>query len=477
MSALDELELRAAFEARRALGARVLLEWARLRLPGAPRTRTRSECVRGALAVALTARDELSIELLSSVLAEGPRVDPRPLLRACEEAADAPLARRLAQAAVALEPTAEAVLVLAGLTERSGEPDLAAAAYRRAIELAESLADTERALRGRLELARCLSLAGHDAAALDALGELDALAPDREPGGWASRLDARDKLVVARVWLAASGRYRRASALDLLATVTQEGDESVARAALRLACAHVDALGPALTDPEADRLATLVSVSPGRSTDASATRALVERATLAREDPAAREAAIVRSAMATPEGKLLVERGRAIRDGGTAGPRPEGGALPGWLALATLAHLRDRRLGEAIACLRELDDLRAPPEAAAWTALAQASRERALTATITPLLERWLADPCVPSPPRGFLDLAARLERGGLPQLAGRAIERARQRHEPEARAIAIEHAIRRAWSAYDRGDRREARALLLLAMHDARAGTGTRNP
>jgi len=477
VSALDDLELRAAFEARRALGTRVLLEWACLRLPLAPRSRTRAECARGALIAALAASDEGSIDLLLPVLAEGPRVDPRPLLSACEAADDAGLARRLVRIAADLEPTAETALVLAGLVERCGETEQAASSYRHAIELAERVADAPRALRGRIELARCLSLAGRDAEALDVLAELDELAPAREPGAWTADLDARDRLVVARVWLAASGRYRRASRRELLVPLVAEREDATVRAALRPACTHVDRLGTAITEPEADRVFALASAARARGHAITALDALVERVSLVRDEAAAREAATARAAMTSATGRLLVDRARAVRDGGSPGPRPEGEALPSWLALATLAHVRARRLGEAQSCLRELDLMGTPPDAAGWTAISRATRERALHVAISPLLTRWLDDDSVSSPPRGFLDLGARLDRAGLADHAGRAIDRARQRQEPDARGISIRHAIRRAWSAYDRGDRREARALLLTAMHDARAGTGSRNP
>ena len=361
---------------------------------------------------------------------------------------------------------------------RVGEPEHAAATYRHSVELAERVADAPRARRGRIELARCLCLTGRDAEALDTLAELDELTPARDPGAWTADLDARDRLVVARVWLAASGRYRRASALELLAAIVGEPDPECARAALRLACAHVDRLGIALTDPEADRLTTLASAARGQTRMGATLDALVARVSLLREEPAAREAATAREAMAHVGGRQLVDRARAVRDGGAPGPRPEDSEpLPAWLALTTLAHLRTRRLGEALACLRELDALRTPPDAAGWTAVSRAARERALHEVLAPLLSRWLDDDGVTSPPRGFLDLAGRLDRAGLAHHAGRAIERARQRQEPEARAIAIRHAVRGAWSAYDRGDRREARELLLSAMHDARAGTGSRNP
>jgi hypothetical protein len=93
---------------------------------------------------------------------------------------------------------------------------------------------------------------------------------------------------------------------------------------------------------------------------------------------------------------------------------------------------------------------------------------------VVSLAARWLSSSEAPPPARGYLDLAVHFERAGLVDLAGRALARARAAHEPEARALSIQHAIRRAWSLRDRGEIHEAHRLLDAALRDAHAGSGT---
>jgi tetratricopeptide (TPR) repeat protein len=481
VSVLDELELRASYEARRALGPRALVDWAVDRLPATPRSRARAECVRGALCAALETEREGAVSLLSALLGEGPRVEPGPLLAACEAACDAArdpaLALEVAEALERLERRPEATLAVAILAERAGRTELALASYARAAEASEALGDADGALDARLELARARLVAGRAAEALELVAEL--------PEETVARLDGRAKLVVARAWLGASGRYRRAAAIELASEVldTSPALDPEARAALRLVCEHVDRVGPALSEPELERLGALVTRARARGHAEGLVGellgALASRAALCRAAPPEREAEAARAALASEGGRGRLERARSVRDGGTPGPRPaDPRALPEWLALCAIVHLRARRLGEARRSLEELAALtpdHAPgPDVAAWTALRRAAPERALRDVVTALGQRWLGTDGV-APARGFVDLAAVLERAGLDELAGQALARARARHEPDARPLAIQHAIRRAWAEYDRGARREARALLHAALLDARTGTGSR--
>lgn len=130
-----------------------------------------------------------------------------------------------------------------------------------------------------------------------------------------------------------------------------------------------------------------------------------------------------------------------------------------------------RRVGEALRALRELEARQQAPEACAWTMARSALGEPALRASATSLLARWIGRDEGIGPPRGFLDLAVALERGGSSELASRTFAVARARQEPEARALSIQHAIRRAWSLHARGERREAYRLLRGAIEDASAG------
>ncbi len=469
MSVLDDLELRAGLEARRALGARVMLDWASVRLPMAPRSRARAECARAALVAALELGDEVAVSVLREVLVEGPRVDLRPLLEACEPASHVSLATSIAETVRTLVPDAEAALVVAALLERGGRREAATSEYRRAAHAAEAVGDAERARLARVELTRALLLDANEVEALEVaslLGEADL-----------AKLDARQALVVARASLAATGRYRRAGALDqlrdIIARSPREAPET--RASLRTAFAHVDALGAALTEAEADRVRALIATAIERGLGGPALEELELRVAVARAEPIEREARTVRAAQRSEPGRQLVERARAVRDAGAPGPRPlDPTALPAWLALSTIAHLAGRRIAEARACVTELAERDARPDAPLWTALRRALPERALREAAAPLAARWL-ERAGPAPARGFVDLAAVLERAELVDLAGRALERARRRHEPGARSLAIQHAVRRAWAEYDRGARREARLLLLAARHDASSGTGSR--
>jgi hypothetical protein len=475
MSLLDELELRAGFEARAVLGARTLVAWAVERLLVVPRSPLRAELAAAALVAALGIDDDEGARTLAHLVAEGPPTDPTRALAACESSTRPALALEIADILAPLDRRPLVRLALGGIAERAGERERAAHAYQRARDEALAVGDRATADVARIELARVRLAEGAPARALDALAEL----------GDTATLEPRGKLTVARAWLAASGRYRRCAALDLLGEIlaTSSPEAPEASAAVRLVAQHLDAVGAALTDAEADRVGALCARLRASSTRASGhhpdlAEALERALALHRADVAGREALRVRDALATEAGRWRLERARAVRDGGSPGPRPDAQALvPTWLALSVLSHLRARRVSEARRDLEELRRLAAretAPDAASWTALRAACRERALGDLARALAERWL-DAASTSPPRGFVDLAASLERAGFEDLAGRALALARARHEPHARAWSIEHGIRRAWAAYDRGDPREARALLRTALDDASAGTGSR--
>lgn len=469
MSLFDELELRAGFEARAALGARALVPWAVERLVVAPRSVLRAELACAALVAALELEDDEAARTLLLVVTDGPKVDLDRALGACESCGRASLALEVAEQLVALDARPVALLALGAIAERAGHDERAAHAYGRAREAARAEGDTRAADAARVELARTLLRRGEAARVLEALADVED----------AASLDLRARLVVAQGWLAASGRYRRCAAIDLLADVALQTtpDAPEARAALRLVGRHLDTVGRATTAAEVERIAALVGKLRSRGDTSGVLDAIERVLALLGADAAAREAMIVREALASETGRWLLERARGVRDGGTPGPRPpDRTRIGGWLSLAALTHLRARRLGEARAALRELASHLDAPNAAGWTVLRAASRERALTTIVVELAERWLNDASC-SPPRGFVDLAAALERAGLEALAGRALGLARARHEPDARAIAIRHGIRRAWAEYDRGHLREARALLLAALDDANAGSGSRKP
>jgi hypothetical protein len=105
--------------------------------------------------------------------------------------------------------------------------------------------------------------------------------------------------------------------------------------------------------------------------------------------------------------------------------------------------------------------------------LARALPEVALRHEVISLASSWLGAPDAAAPAHGYLELAIRFEKSGLADLAGLALARAREAHEPEARALSIRHAIRRAWSLREGGEIHEAHRSLEAALRDARAGSG----
>lgn len=470
MSILDELELRTQFEARRALGMSALGTWARMRLPLEAPSRVRAECVRGVLILSVGAGDTETVASLTPLLLDRPRVDLTALLAACETSGHSELARTVARGVVEAEPTSTSLLVLAGLEEKLGRSPEAESLRRRAVTHAEGVADRGAALRARIELARGLSLAGRE---VDALGLATEIDRESEAGRAPLSLDARDQLVLARVELAATGRYRRVRAIDRLAEVVAcRGVEG--RAALRLLARHVERAGTSITLAEVDRAEAVVGRARATELPTAALDAIETRLALARAGEAEREAATVRAIAASEDGRVLVERARALRDGGTAGPAPSPRLREEWLCLSVLAHTRTRRLGDALVALREIDATRAPGSVAGWSMLGRACTERALREPLVSIASRWLADDRSRAPRRGYLDLAARLERASLTDLASVALDRARRVHEPGARELAIQHAIRRAWSLRARGETREAHRLLAAALSDARVGAGS---
>ena len=472
MSLLDELELRAQLEARRALGPSAAVAWGRARLTHEPASRARSECLRAVLVEALRVRDVDAVEILVPLLRERPRVDDGALWAACEASPHASVAAVIAEELARCEPSVSGLLVLAALREREARTDEASAAYRRAIAHADGLADPAGGLRARIELARLCALAGRDVEALALAPEIEALRETLARLGRPDDFSPRDALVLARIELAASGRYQRVRALDRLLEIVAQGG-AIARAALRLLARHLERTGSSLTAVEADRIVALLARARGASLPPDAIAALERRLAMATAPPAEREAAVVRTA--GQDARWLLERARAVRDGGTAGPAPSTPERRApWLALLVITQIRARRLGEALAALRELVALEPAADALGWTMLARAASERVLRGEVLLLAHRWLTSADVVAPARGYLDLAARFERAGLAELAGLALSRARAAHEPDARPVAIQHAIRRAWALRDRGEIHEAHRVLDAALRDALNGSGT---
>ncbi|MBX7196976.1 MAG: hypothetical protein K1X94_33305 [Sandaracinaceae bacterium] len=481
MSVLESLELRAQLEARRALGPAALVAWATARLIAEPPSRVRTECVRAALVEAVRLADLDAIELLAPMMIGPPRIDARPLLDVCqsrtvvESAASLEAARCVVDELVRIEPTLSGLLVLAGLEERLAHIEAAVALLGRAMSRAEALADREGALRARVERARVLVRADRAIEALEDVDEIERLREARDGQGGALALSPRDELVLAAADLRASGRYRRVRGLDrLLALVA--APSPAPRASLRLLGQHVDRMGRALTSLELDRARSVLSAARAHGAEPLAIEAIERAIDRVPMPEAEREALLARELAASSEGRALLDRARAVRDGGTSGPEPASSASlhARWLALSVIAHLRARRVGEALKALLEIERMQGMPGVLEWTMLARAASERALRAPVIELASRWLGRPAATPPARGYLHLALQLERAGLSDreatidLVGLALRRAREANEDDARALSIQHAIRAAWLAHARGELAHAHRLLEGALQDA---------
>jgi hypothetical protein len=106
----------------------------------------------------------------------------------------------------------------------------------------------------------------------------------------------------------------------------------------------------------------------------------------------------------------------------------------------------------------------------------RALREPALHPQTLPLITRWLNAPGI-APARGFRDIASLLVRVNENSLATKALLRALELREPQARQLLVAHQRREAFVAYeapttDRSQRaqalRDARTLLLAVRTDS---------
>lgn len=273
------------------------------------------------------------------------------------------------------------------------------------------------------------------------------------------RGEPEDRLAVAVVALASPGRYRRASALDVLELLAREGGP-IGEAAARWAAFHAERAGLVLSDIEADRIEAIVAPRSERA--ASRLRALAAMA--ARAPGAAAQAALV-----DPAAAAILPRAKAVLERSAAGPRPEEGRPRiGWLGLAACAAMASGdRFGarELLGELRERTRSGARLEAPAWTATILALRDPRFCDAGRELSAALLARDGEP-PPRGFVTLAEALDAASS-ELATEAWRRAAARREPGARDRLAKLLRHRGWTAAEAGDRaaalshlREARRL-----------------
>ncbi|MGE0789603.1 MAG: hypothetical protein AB7S26_28280 [Sandaracinaceae bacterium] len=318
---------------------------------------------------------------------------------------------------------ASAHYALGRAREAAGAHVEARDAYRSAIELAADQPTLVRAAQIRAVRA-LLALRDHDAAARLAAPLLPL------SGGHPA-----DRLAVAVAALAASGQYRRAAALDVLAELAQGGPDDVRRTARARALRHLEDGRDVLSPIEVDRVRTLVLASLPEDDDAP----------LALDD--------------TPR---LGPRARAVRDGGPPGPRPDAEEeLTGWLALEVIHRTRTRERGRARHALDELRERveRAPRgEASVWTAarVGLAMHPEAARA----IAMRLLRSPC-PPPPRGYRAVAEALDAVGYTDDATSLLRAAVLRREAGATERLADQLRLLGWAAAR--DRRTDEAIGLL--------------
>lgn len=469
MSLFETIEMRTALTAHQAMGTAALMRWMRDSLPLYPPSKARMEAARTGL-IALLEQPEVdapnALNAMLQVWSEGPAIESTTLLETIDARATNAASRAHALAFTHQEltfaPTALCALVHARLSElHHGASAQVAEAFERARVLAEREGDEARALRARIEEVRVLARIERHAEAL-----LAADATVRPQRGFTSR----DALILARAKLRASSMYKRTAALDALNDLLDSPYPAVQRAVWRTLFAHT--AGTQLSAPEQDRMQTMANRF--ESDEAHALRQWLVLQTL---DETAARAERVRLLASDDAGRLQSARLRAIVDGGTAGPRPENAAeVPRWLALHGFVALRDKRLVEARQALVDLESRGVSASVAGWTFLRRALRDPSLQAQTMPLVTRWLNLPGI-APARGFRDIAALLVRLGENRLATKALHRALEQREPDARQLLTQHQRREAWLAYhassnNRAERaqalREARTLLLAVRTDS---------
>lgn len=485
MSVFEELELRAQHEARRALGEGALISWALSRLPAEPPSRARAECLTAVVALAVRRGEHAVASSLAPLCREGPRVDRTELVAACHDCAQPALALEVMEHVLWVERvergplTLPSLRVLARAFELAGRTQDALGMHQQVLLVAQERlmaraqageqdqGAVEVVVRTRAELARLLVLSGRIQEAEAQAAELLAVASEA-----GVTLEPREELVLARIELSASGRYVRVRGIER-ATALLGLSTTYARAALRLLVEHIDRVGPSLSAIEHERLAHALASARGSGMPVEPHLVRLRQHSLEEQE---REAMVVRALAAGPEGRSALERARSVRDGGTAGPEPQrldprGRTLASWAswrALQVLVQQRERRLGEALAGLVAIEQAGLAPDVAGWTLLARAAPERSLREPVVALARRWLGEERGAAPALGFVSLAVRFERAGLDaELVRLALSRARAAHEPRARALAIQLAVRGAWAAHARGASEHAYRLLRSAIDD----------
>lgn len=360
----------------------------------------------------------------------------------------------LTRAEVERRPTASAWYLHARSVELAGEPH--EAAFQRAAELGEgALACAARAKQLEAMLARS--------------------APEAEILAVAEALDLTlatppQKLLAARVRLAAPSRFARAAALSALEELASDPDPSLARQAMRAAAEHADAMDHELSWVEADRVAAALACWPDDEQRASALARLAARRRIALEDD--RDARIAEATSLEVGYRRHLEHARATLAGYTVDgdpPRDNRELVLVDRCLRAIGELRRGDTREAELSMRELLGVAGGPiPRALFTVVSLAVGQRgsknvALTGLeLLAELETCGSGP----PPRGFTAYALLAASWRADELAERLLRRAAARGETGAGELLASSLARRAWRAHHAGDG----AAALLILREARA-------
>lgn len=432
MSVVDRVALAAAEAAGRNLGPRAGLTALRALFVGLSDASDRQRALVGALEHALTLRDEPALEwVLTQWSAEPSNMFPA-AVAACArltEQREHDVARRLADAEHARAPTGRALYLRARCTRHDQS----------------AIADLRLAVRKSRQAPKDEAL---ELAAASRLARLSLEKP--KPAVDLEKLDPRARLAVLTAMLHSKGRYGRVAALDGIVALAESDDGDVASAAMQLAARHADSDGR-LTEIEIDRIRTALVRWPDPDERIEALRRLeLRRATIAGEVGEADVAA------------QLLEGGEVAS--------PKGAPDAAYRALDAIVALRknkDDRADRLEALLATIDAERPrismPLLTVAWLACSDSDADvRGAGVRIASRLTSLGGA----RPSRGWLRLS---ERVGDPKLEAELLAVAVEAREPEAADRVAERDVRAAWTAYEEGDRAEARRLLRSAQAHAR--------
>jgi len=330
------------------------------------------------------------------------------------------LAQRLAQTEATARPRARLWYLVGRLAKQRKDLGFAAVAFERAVERASIEGSRAILATAQFERSSLARRAGRTEMSERYLKEIDA-----------EHLRARDVIARAEALLASQSRFTRADALASLHRV------AAAPGALRLALAHADALGSALTPVERERIVAVARRALGDA-DFVKVNARLRDATAS---TAAESALVQSSPVQSPERSCF----DALQQ-----QRPEAERMCADLDAAWGARACVPAAGWAVA-------LAALGRQAPWSTTAGGR-----------LVERMLTRPHG-RPVRGYAAVALALEAAGLQDLADRVLHVGAGRREPEAAEERALRLVRAAWelakSTDGARDPARARALLLEAV------------